>query len=283
MSDVNVFLAIGAGLLSFLSPCVLPLIPAYLSFISGASASDVRHEHVRYRNLFRTLAFVAGFSLVFLVLGTLFTAGTTMLGAGRSQPNFLGIGIPASRLISVVAGSIVIIFGVNMLFNFLGFLALEARFHLNKPARGYPTAFLFGMTFAAGWSPCIGPILASILLVAAQHGDPLRAASLLGAYSLGLGLPFIAASALLDRMTPLLKFFKRRAQMVRIASGLVLIALGLSMVFGRLSSITSVVTGIRLIVEDFTKAHPPIVPIAIIGTVVLVGVLLLISRRKRPR
>lgn len=226
MSGVGFLAAGGAGLLSFLSPCVLPLIPAYLSLVSGYGLSDIRSGTARNLVLKRTLAFVAGFAIVFTALGLLFSGASMLLGG-------------LSRKITFFAGILVIILGVNLIFDFIKALDLEARFHSAKAPRGYAGAFFLGVAFAAGWSPCVGPILASILLFAAQGGDSLRATLLLLAYSAGLALPFLAAGLFFDRLTPLMAWFKRHARAVRIATGTLLVALGAFMAFGRLSYVAA--------------------------------------------
>ena len=178
-----------AGLLSFLSPCVLPLIPVYLSFISGESLTEIREaKKGRLRLFLRSLAFVAGFTVVFVLLAILFGSGA----------RFIGSSIP--RIVMRAAGGVVIVLGVNMIFDFIPFLRNQLKMQtsraINKPtsensaeqsgssfggaAVRFFKAFLFGMLFAAGWSPCIGPILSSILIFAAQSGNAGQAALLLG-------------------------------------------------------------------------------------------------------
>jgi cytochrome c-type biogenesis protein len=226
MSGVGVLTALVAGLLSFLSPCVLPLIPAYLSLVSGYGLADIRSGSGRFQVLRRTIAFALGFTIVFSALGLLFSGASMLLG-------------PLSRTITLVAGTLVIVLGFNLIFDFIKVLNLEARFHATKAPRGYMGAFLVGVAFAAGWSPCVGPILASILLFAAKEGNAQRAALLLAAYSIGLATPFLAASLFFDRLAPLMAWFKRHAIAVRIASGILLVALGIAMTLGRLGAVSS--------------------------------------------
>jgi cytochrome c-type biogenesis protein len=226
MSEVGVFAALLAGLLSFLSPCVLPLIPGYLSFISGYGLAEVREGSGRFRILTRTLAFALGFTLVFSAMGILFSGASILLGS-------------LSRTVTLIAGCLVIVLGVNLLFDFIKVLDLEARFHVKRSPRGYAGAFLLGVAFAAGWTPCVGPILASILLYASSNGDVPKAALLLAAYSAGLALPFFAAGLFFDALGPLMDWFKRHARGVRLASGALLIALGAGMALGRLGAINS--------------------------------------------
>jgi cytochrome c-type biogenesis protein len=229
MNGVGILAAAAAGLLSFLSPCVLPLIPAYLSLVSGYGLSDIRSGSGRFRVLWRTVAFSAGFALVFTALGLLFSGASMLLG-------FL------SRTIALIAGILVIVLGFNLVFDFIKVLDLEARFHAAKAPRGYAGAFLVGMAFAAGWSPCVGPILASILLFAAREGNAPRSALLLAAYSAGLAAPFLAAGLFFDRLAPLMTYFKRHAIGVRVASGLLLVLLGAFMALGRLGAVSSFAT-----------------------------------------
>jgi cytochrome c-type biogenesis protein len=226
MNGVGVLTAAAAGLLSFLSPCILPLIPAYLSLVSGYGLSDIRSGSGRSKILLRTLTFAAGFTLVFTALGLVFSGASMLLGG-------------LSRTITLIAGILVIVLGFNLVFDFIKVLDLEARFHSAKAPRGYVGAFLVGVAFAAGWSPCVGPILASILLFAAREGNTVHSALLLVAYSIGLAVPFLAAGLFFDRLSPLMTWFKRNAVKVRVASGLLLVTLGIIMAFGRLSAISS--------------------------------------------
>ncbi|HUX37156.1 MAG TPA: cytochrome c biogenesis protein CcdA [Rectinemataceae bacterium] len=256
MSEPGLLAAFGAGLLSFLSPCVLPLIPAYLSFISGYGLADIRSGSARGRVMVRTLAFVAGFTIVFAVLGVLFAGGGALLGGGTPKLGLGGGGLSPSKIASIVAGVVIALLGVNLVFDILKVLSLEARFHPDKAPRGILGSVVFGMAFAAGWSPCIGPILASILLVAAREADIAKSLVLLGSYSLGLALPFIAVGLFFDRMKPLLDFFKRRAREVRIASGLLLLALGLSMAFGKLAFVSSAAVQAGFVLKAALTTNP---------------------------
>jgi len=258
MNGVGVAAALVAGLLSFLSPCVLPLIPAYLSLVSGYALSDIRTGTARNRVLRRTLAFVAGFAIVFTLLGLLFSGASMLLGG-------------LSRTITLIAGLIVVALGVNLIFDFIKVLDLEARFHSAKAPRGYAGAFLLGVAFAAGWSPCVGPILASILLFAAQGGDALRSTLLLLAYSAGLAIPFLAAGFFFDRLTPLMAWFKRRARAVRVASGLLLVALGAFMALGRLSYISALAAGAGDSIRAAISASPAAVGLAAGGLWALIA------------
>ncbi len=237
-----------AGLLSFLSPCVLPLIPAYLSFISGASVAELGSGSARSRIFVRSLAFSAGFTLAFTILGIAFSGGAMFVG--RSQ---------ASLYVGIAGGILVIFLGLNLIFDLVKFLNIDTRliaaFSGKKNSR-ISGAILLGFAFAAGWSPCIGPILGSILLFAGREGNIPRAAILLLSYSLGLALPFLATGLFFDRLKPLLAFFTRRGKEVRIVSGLVLIVFGIAMAAGSLGSVSAFAAKAGYSLEAFVEARP---------------------------
>lgn len=243
----GVALSFAAGLLSFLSPCVLPLIPVFLSFIMGESILEkTSREKMRYKLLGRTLLFVAGFSFVFVLLALVFGGGMRFLGSS------------ASLIISRISGVLVLLLGINLLFNLLPFLAQEFRIDTKgKIDRlGWLRAPLFGMAFAAGWTPCIGPILSTILLYAGNSGNAAHAAILLSAYSFGLGLPFILTGIFFDRATPILSWFKRHMTAVRVISGLLLIGFGLAIITGGISGITTAFMRLGYAVETSAETGP---------------------------
>ena len=185
MADVSFPAAFGAGLLSFVSPCVLPLAAPYLCFLAGASVealADESETKARRDILITAVLFVAGFSTVFVGLGA--TASALRNGAQAMEPCF-----------SIVAGIGVIVMGLHFLGVFhIGAMLREKRVEIEKPA-GLWSAYPMGFAFALGWTPCIGPILATILAVAGSRDTVASGAALLAVYSLGLGLPFIAAAA----------------------------------------------------------------------------------------
>jgi cytochrome c-type biogenesis protein len=221
-SGVSAGLAFAAGVLSFLSPCVLPLIPSYLSFIGGASlgaADEVRRS--RLAAFYQTLAFVIGFSIVFVALGALFSAALGALGR-------------LSQVVNVAAGVIVVLLGANFIFDFWKVLDLERRVHVTRRPGGLGGALVVGMAFGAGWSPCVGPILSSILLLAGSGGAVARGLGLLLVYSLGLGLPFLLTGLFFSNARRLLARLKPHLPAIRVASGIFLIAVGLLIIFGRL-------------------------------------------------
>jgi cytochrome c-type biogenesis protein len=226
MSEIGILSAVLAGFLSFLSPCVLPLIPAYLSLITGYGSADLRAGSDRPRILARSLVFSAGFTIVFTAMGLVFSGAALLLGG-------------LSRTITLIAGCLVILLGLNLAFDFIKLLDRETRFHWVKAPTGYAGAFLLGLAFAAGWSPCVGPILASILVLAAGEGSLSRSILLLFSYSAALALPFIAAGLFFDRLKPLLDGMKRHGRGLRIASALLLVAIGSLMALGELGALGS--------------------------------------------
>ncbi len=167
MGSTSPLVAFAAGLLSFLSPCIIPLIPSYLTFIGGTTFQELSTgRYGRTRVIARTLLFVLGFTLVFTALGI------AMSGIG----SFFG---RTSRIVSYAAGAVIVLFGLNIIFDFWKLLDTERRLHLERRPAGWFGSILVGMAFAAGWTPCVGPILASILFVAGTSGDVARGAFLL--------------------------------------------------------------------------------------------------------
>ncbi len=208
-----------AGLLSFLSPCVLPLIPSYITYITGLSFADLQAEHpthkVRQQTIIHSLIFIAGFTTVFVLLG----ASATYIG------NFLQAHM---GLLRKIGGALIIIFGIHVSGIFdIGMLLGEKRLTIHRKPAGYLGSFLVGIAFAAGWTPCIGPILASILMVAATEETVLHGIMLLLIYSLGLGLPFFLASLAMHQFLVFFNRFKKYIRIFEIITGVFLIVIGL--------------------------------------------------------
>lgn len=210
-----------AGLVSFVSPCVLPLVPAYLSFLTGSSLEELRGElaaPARARVIAHALAFIIGFTIVFVTLGASASALGGLLKANR-------------HVIAQIGGVIIIILGLQMTGVFrLKFLAMDARLHLQQANRSLLGSGIVGLAFAAGWSPCIGPILAAILALASQAGGVAQGAWLLFVYSMGLALPFLALAVAFGAVLPALNRMKRFLPAVEIASGVFMIAVGVILV-----------------------------------------------------
>ncbi len=254
--------AFAAGLLSFLSPCVLPLVPSYLAMLAGTSVAAVRAAPTggRRRIFGRSLAFVLGFSAVFVGLGLILSGAAAMIGG-------------ASRTISFIAGIAVILLGLNVAFDFLKILNLEARFNFRDRPTGSISAFFFGAAFAAGWSPCVGPMLASILFLAGS-GSPERAAVLLSVYSLGLALPFLAAGLFFGSLEGVLRFFKRHLREVKFASGGLLVLIGISMLAGNFRALNGTLARWGYALDELSGTGALI---ARVGFAVFYGAIALVS------
>ncbi|MDR3020273.1 MAG: cytochrome c biogenesis protein CcdA [Treponema sp.] len=226
--NLSVFLAFSAGVLSFLSPCVLPLIPSWLCIIGGSSMTSADPEQ-KPRPVAKTICFVLGFSAVFIIFSIIFSVTFILMGG-------------VSKYITIAAGIIVIILGLNIIFDFISLLHFEKRFQLKNKPSGMIGSFIAGCAFGAGWTPCIGPVLTSILLLAGQSGGVLLAVIYLTFYSAGLGLPFILASFFFDIFIRLSKKFENYIPVIQRVSGVVLIVIGILIITGHfqlLSSITS--------------------------------------------
>lgn len=215
--DVGALSAFAAGILSFLSPCVLPLVPPYLCFITGASLDELTSDHSAQTTghaFLRALAFVLGFSAVFVALG----ASASWLGQLVSDH---------LALLARIAGLVIVVLGLHMLgaFRFL-FLMREGRVQVARRPATMLGAFVVGLAFAFGWSPCVGPVLASILLLAGSEDTVLRGAALLAAYGAGIGLPFLAAALATGPFMRWLSRFRRHLGTVEKVMGVALVATG---------------------------------------------------------
>jgi len=215
MEQVSLLVAFGAGLLSFLSPCVLPLVPVYLASVCGPEILESEAGRGRVPIFFHSLSFVAGFSLVFIALGAI---------AGLA-----GFAFGSHLLISRIAGSLLIVFGLFLLAALkFPWLNYERRLTPFQGATtGYLRSFLIGVIFSLAWTPCVGPILGGILTLAWSSETAWRGAYLLATYSLGLGLPFLVIGVTFDSIRPLLKRVHRYSTWSYIVSGLLLIAVGI--------------------------------------------------------
>ncbi len=225
-SQVSLLIAFMAGVFSFISPCVLPLIPSYLTYITGISFDELvdnRSQSVRRRTLFHSLFFILGFTLVFVALG----ASATYVGAFFQENQVL---------IRRIGGVIVILLGIHITGVIkLNLLEREKRFEFTDKPIGYLGSVLVGIAFAAGWTPCIGPILASILLYASTSENVGSGIILLIAYSMGLGVPFLISALAFNSFLTYFSKFNRYLRIVSIISGIFLIVIGFLLVFDYLS------------------------------------------------
>ncbi|MGH6913921.1 MAG: cytochrome c biogenesis CcdA family protein [Geminicoccales bacterium] len=226
VSIIGLVTAFAAGVISFLSPCVLPLVPGYVSFVAGRSLEDLRDgEASRIQALSLSATFVLGFTVVFVAFGASATALGQLLLSWRYE-------------LGMVAGVVVILFGLHMLgLTPFGLMDREARFHVEMGGGRVLSAFLLGIAFAFGWTPCIGPVLGAILTLGASTADVTKGVLLLAVYSLGLGLPFLLAALFTGALLGRLRALGRAGRNLQRAAGLLLVVMGLLMVTGRLERI----------------------------------------------
>lgn len=229
MNQISIGVAFIAGLLSFLSPCILPLIPGYISFLSGLSLEELRGGLKRSKVIKKagltSIFFVLGFSVVFISLG--------------ASASFIGKLLAShSRFLTKIAGAVIVILGLHLtgILN-IGGLNVEKRLKIKQFSPGILGAFLIGLAFAFGWTPCIGPILAGILALAATQETVLKGMSLLAIYSIGLGIPFIITGFSIGIF---MRFFERYKRLIRfgeISAGVLLMTVGVLIFFDSLTII----------------------------------------------
>ena len=231
MDGFSFWLVFGAGVLSFLSPCVLPLVPPYLTYMSGASFDQLRDDGatagvIWRKSVFTSLFFIAGFSVVFVLFG----ATATAFGQAFRQ---------ALPIITPIAGLFIIAMGLHFLGVFrIGFLDRQLRHNGPGVASGPVGGFLLGLAFAVGWTPCIGPVLAAILAVASTKETALDGAALLGLYSLGLGVPFLLAGVAIGPFLTFFSGFKKHLGTVEKVMGGFLVITGLLFLTGQFTRIS---------------------------------------------
>lgn len=228
-TDISYTLAFFAGILSFLSPCVLPLLPSYVSFITGISFEDLtgstNRARIRFLTITNSLAFIMGFSSIFIMLG----ASSSALGRLLFQ---------YQDVIRIAGGILMIIFGLFVAgFLKLNFLSSDRKIHLSGKPAGYIGTFFVGMTFAAGWTPCIGPILGTILLYASAQASAAYGFKLLSVYSLGLAIPFFFSALALTTFLSYSRRLQKYMRVIMIISGLLLIAFGLLLLTNKVAQL----------------------------------------------
>ncbi len=218
-------IALVAGLLSFLSPCVLPIVPPYLAFMGGVSVGEMDETaSARRRVLLAALFFVLGLSTVFLMLGFAFSA------MGRVFLQF-------QDWFTMIAGVVVMIFGAHFVGIYrIGFLDRDVRIGTGRQGGSAFGAYVLGLAFAFGWTPCLGPILGTILGMAASEADLLRGTTLLAFYALGLGIPFLLVAAFFPRLKGFMNWMKRHLDRIERISGLLLWTVGLMMLTGQFTA-----------------------------------------------
>jgi cytochrome c-type biogenesis protein len=238
--DVSLIAAFVAGVLSFISPCVLPLVPGYLSFISGVSLESMRSAPgdtaapappgLGRQVFFASLAFVFGFSVVFIALGA---AASTLGAALLEWRNVMG----------KIAGVLLVIFGLHTMGLLkVSWLYQEKRIQTNAKPAGLVGAFVVGLAFAFGWTPCIGPILGTILALAADEGNLQRGVVLLSVYSLGLGVPFLLTSLMVNQFFKAFAKIRRHYKLIEITAGVLMVTVGVLIFTNRFTIITQYLT-----------------------------------------
>ena len=233
---IELFVAFGAGLISFLSPCVLPLIPGYVSYITGSSLNELKEK--KNTNLFPIILFTFGFSLVFITFG----AASTYIGQALLQNSYE---------LRIAAGLVIIIFSLHIigLIN-LKFLNYEKRIETKKNNNFY-SPILIGMAFAFGWTPCIGPILGSILVLAATEENIIKGILLLFFYSFGLAIPFILSGYLMQKFLIFSKNFKRNINLVSKIGGIILLITGILILTNQLQGLGFYLLNIFPFLQNF--------------------------------
>ncbi|PLT28147.1 cytochrome c biogenesis CcdA family protein [Peribacillus deserti] len=228
MNDINIFIALGAGFLSFISPCCLPLYPAFLSYITGMSVSDIKTEKsmLRKRSFLHTIFFLIGFSVIFIALGF----GSSIIGTWFYDYN---------DLIRQIGAILMVFFGLVIMgvFNF-DFLMREKKFEFKNRPGGYFGSILIGLAFAAGWTPCTGPILMAVIGLAGTN--PGSGVMYMTAYTLGFAIPFFILSFFIGR----LKWIKRHSHTMVKAGGFIMIAMGIILFFNWMVRLTSALSSL---------------------------------------
>jgi len=217
-----------AGLLSFISPCILPLIPAYLSYITGVSIENIRTGEHYKKNLLLSVVFILGFTLVFTILG----ASATWLGSQL---------LMKQNAVRIIGAVVVILFGLHL----TGILKIkplykQKKIQLGRITSGYTGAFIIGIVFAFGWTPCVGPVLAAILIMASNEGSLFRGILLLLFYSLGIGLPFIITTAALNKMLAVFTRIRKHYRKIEISTGLLLVVIGILLLLNKFQVLISI-------------------------------------------
>jgi cytochrome c-type biogenesis protein len=226
-SALGLAAAFAAGMMSFLSPCVLPLVPGYVSYVAGQSHSALTHRrtaHQRLDALALSTVFVLGFGVVFVALGAGASALGELLQRYRYEANFVG-------------GAIVVLFGILMIGMSRGmpWLQREWRFHPDLPGGRPVAAFVLGLAFGFGWTPCIGPVLGAILTLSAAHARGTGGTVLLATYAAGLGVPFLVVAFFTREVAGRMRALRRVGWMLQMVAGAVLIVMGIAMMTGYLS------------------------------------------------
>ena len=234
MNDISMLLAFSAGLLSFLSPCVLPLVPAYISYLTGSTIEDLKDDKTKLFTLYKSFGFVIGFSIIFILMGVSITSLGKLLITHRN-------------LFREIGGTLIVIFGLHTtgVFKVKLFYREKRFFHFDK-IKGPFSSVIMGMAFAAGWTPCIGPILSSILIYATSINSMGKGILLLVMYSIGLAVPFILTAMAIDNFIKQFRKFSKYLPIVSIISGVLMIIMGVMIFMNKLSILSQYVNFINI-------------------------------------
>lgn len=221
------FLLFLEGIITFISPCILPMIPIYISYFAGDSMVN---DKSKYNVLANSLGFVLGFTIIFTLLGTLAGSFGSFI---KSQSN----------IINIISGLIVVIFGINYIGLFkIQFLERSAKLNVQIKTFKFLSSILFGMIFAIGWTPCVGTFLGAALMIAVNSKDIMKGALMLLIYSIGLGIPFVICAVLIDKIKESFNFIKRNYKIINMLSGIILILVGFSIMTGYFNKVLSYLT-----------------------------------------
>ena len=223
MKDISILLAFSAGLLSFLSPCVLPLVPAYVSYLTGSTIDELKDDKAKLFTLYKSFGFVLGFSIIFILMGLSITSLGKLL-------------ITHKDLFRKVGGTLIVVFGLYTIGLFkIKLFYREKRFLLFDKVKGPFSSIILGMAFAAGWTPCIGPILSSILIYATSMDSIGKGVLLLVMYSLGLAVPFILTAMAIESFTIQFNKFSKYLPVISTVSGVLMIIIGIMIFTNKLA------------------------------------------------
>lgn len=227
MNDIGLFFALAGGVLSFFSPCVFPLLPAYITHLTGGKIEDSKLEVNRVKLYMRSIGFIIGFSIIFIALG--------------ASASFVGKLLMNYRIVIMqIAGLLIIIFGLQMagLLKFK-FLMMEKKFHSERQSKNVLSSILLGMAFASGWSPCVGLALSSILLLASSTDTLSQGILLLGAYSLGMAIPFLIISIVISYSLKTMRKINKYLSKLAFVNGMIMVFLGFLVLSGQMQKISA--------------------------------------------
>lgn len=227
MADVSFMMVFIEGILTFISPCILPMLPIYFVYLAGTSNNKVS-EGANKRLLFNSIAFILGFTIIFTLLGASATAIGKLLGEHMA-------------LLKKISGIIIFIFGLYFLgIVKIGFLSKEKRLHIEIKELGFFSSMLFGAVFSLGWTPCVGPFLGSVLLLAGTSATVSKGILLLLVYSTGLGIPFFITAILFDKLKDVFEIIQKHQRVINIISGIILMIMGILVFTGQIDYLSNI-------------------------------------------